>query len=857
MKDAAAGSIWGAKAANGVIIITSKKGKFSQKTKIELNTNITITDKPDLFYYKNISSSDLIDVEKYLFSQGYRLSDTLSPLHLPFSPVYELLIKQQNGQLSAAEATAQINALRNHDVRNDFLKHFYQKSVNQQYALNVRGGSENISWLLSAGFDKNLSNLDAQYNRANFRIDNSYRVTKNFEVTTAVYYTESRSSSGRPGYGDIRTVNTLLPAYSRFTDNNGNPIPLYNSYRQGYIDTLGGGKLLDWRYFPLEDYKHTHGKTKLNDINTSIGLNYRLFNWLSADVKYRYEKQLVESTTLYGEASYLTRDLINSFSQIDPASGQVKYIVPQGSIYDQNYSSIYAQNLRGQLNFNHQWKVHGITAIAGAEISESIRESNTYRTYGYNPDILTYVNVDYATSYPQYIFGSSFIHNPTAFGKTNTRFVSVYSNAAYNLMNKYTLSASMRRDASNLFGVNVKDKWKPLWSVGFSWDIAKEKFYNLTAIPDLKFRITYGKQGNIDPSKVGKTTFSYVGTNIYTSTPLSQIRNFENPELTWEQVDMLNAGMDFSLLNKKVYGSIEFYHKKITDLYGPSFIDVTTGLGVSTIIKNVGKMRGNGLDISLTTVNINRRFKWITDFIFNSYKDKVIKYYNDTDFKASQLVEMGIGLEGRPAFSLNVYKWAGLDPANGDPQGYEGGQLSKNWNSIIGDGSTKDDIKYIGSRLPTIFGSVGNTFTWKNVSLTARITYKFKYYFLRESINYYALASTLSGHSDYAFRWQKPGDELTTNIPSFIYPVNSARDAFYSRSETLVESGDHIRLQYINLSYELPKNKFIKLPFNNLSFYCVVNNLGIIWRKNKYGIDPDYISVPPPKSYSLGIRLSF
>ncbi len=857
LKDAAAGSIWGAKAANGVIVITTKKSRNTQRSKIEFNTNITVTGKPDLFYSDNMSSSDLIDVERYLFNQNYRLSDTLSPIHSPFSPVYEILLKHRNGLISSTDSATEINAFKNRDVRNDFLNYLYRKAINQQYAISLEGGSNNISWILSAGYDRNISELYAKYERMNFRFDNTYKATKNLEINTAVYYTESKSVSGRPGFGAIQTATGNLPAYAKLADDNGTPLPVYTFYRQGYIDTLGGGKLLDWRFYPLEDYKYSQGKSNLRDINAVAGLNYKMSGWLNIDIKYRYEKQQIESHALYNQESYLVRDLINGFSQIDPNSGDVKYIIPKGDILDQGYNTLTSQNVRAQVNFNKNWGIHSVSLIAGSEISEVVNTGNSYRTYGYNPNILTSVNVDYTGIYPHFIYGSNYIPNSVNFNKTNTRFVSFYANGAYNFSGKYTITGSLRRDASNLFGVAMQDKWKPLWSSGVSWNISKEPFYNIKLLPALKIRITYGYQGNIDPSKVGTTTFAYEATNSYTSTPFAQIRNFVNPDLKWEQVAILNAGLDFKSKNNRISGSAEYYRKNITDLYGPASIDVTTGLGTSTIVKNVGKMKGTGLDIQLNTVNIDQQFKWITSFIFNTYKDQVVKYYNDSSFKASQLVGFGSGLEGKSPFSLIVYKWAGLDPLNGDPQGYEDGQISKNWSSITGNGSTKNDIKYIGSRLPVLFGSINNTFRWKGISLTTRITYKFKYYFLRESINYSSLVSNLQGHGDYSLRWQNPGDETKTDVPSFIYPNNAARDAFYNSSEILVEKGDHIRFQYINVGYDIGKDKIRKLPFNNINIYGVVNNLGIIWKANKKGIDPDFSSIPSSKSYSLGVKLSF
>lgn len=856
LKDASASSIWGAKAANGVIVITTKKGHYNQKTKVDLNTNVTVFNKPDLFYQKNISSSDLIDLELYLFNQKYRFSDTLNATHPPFSPIYETLFRRKNGTISSSDSASQVDQLRGHDVRNDFNKYIYQKAVNKQYSLNIRGGSNNIAWILSGGLDQNINELNASYRRYNARFDNVYKIAKNLEVNSSVYYSQSISKSGKPAYGTISTIVGNIPVYAKLVDDNGNSSALYTKYRQGYIDTLGGGKLLDWRYFPLEDYKHVNNTVNIQDINAVIGIKYNIFRYLNFDLKYRYESQRSENKTISDLNSFYTRDLINSYSQLNRSTGVVTYKVPKGDILDLNYVSILAQNIRGQLSFNESYGKHAIVALIGGEVSETKNQGNITRTYGYNNDILTFANVDYINSYPLFITGSNFIPNPASLSKTNTRFVSFYGNAAYTYNDRYIISASLRRDASNLFGVDINDKWKPLWSTGISWIISNENFFKTELFDFLKFRLTYGHQGNVDPSKVGVTTMTFLGTNPYTSSPYGQIKNFVNPDLKWEQIAMLNAGLDFSTKNRRISGSVEFYNKRISDLYGPVTVDATFGLGSSTITKNVGNMKGHGWDIELNTININKVVKWTSNIIINSYKDKVTKYYDPTTLKPSQIVGSGSAIEGYPSMYLIAYRWAGLDPVNGDPQGYLNGQVSKDWSSITGSASSFNDIKYIGPSLPTLYGSLGNTISWKGLALTARVTYKFGYYFLRESINYTNLVGNLQGHSDYALRWQKVGDEQKTIVPSFQYPINSARDNFYKNSEVLATRGDNLRLQYVNLSYSLDRRYLNRSPFEDIRLYFVINNVGMIWKANKYGLDPDFSGLPPMRNYAIGLNVN-
>lgn len=860
LKDAAAASIWGARAGNGVIVITTKKGKFSQPVQVELNTSVKITDAPDLFYYPLISTSDVIDVEQFLFNKGYRFSDTLSGERVPFSPVYEILFQQRNGQITHEEATARLNALRRYDVRDQFNRYFYQRAVNQQYALNVKGGSQTIAWLLSAGVDRNLSELSAAYNRVNFHSDNRIRLAPRLQLTTGIYFTQSKAISGKPGYGDIRQIKGGLPPYTQFADEQGNPLPFDKDYRRIYTDTAGAGKLLDWRYYPLEDYKHTRTTTRVQDIIANLGLNYSIVKGLTADLKYQYEKQQTDGRNLKDEQSYYARDMVNRFYQ-PGATG--KFPVPQGGILDLSNTTLISQNIRGQLNFEKNWQRHALVAIAGGELRELRATAHSDRLYGYSDATGTFAKVDYANAYPSYVTGvQSFIESNQSIGEKLNRFVSVYANAAYTYRQRYTLSLSGRRDASNTFGIHTNDKWTPLWSAGASWDISKEPIYHFGTIPYLRMRATYGSSGNVDPSLSAVTTIHYSSINPYTQTPFAETDKFYNPDLRWEKSKQLNIGIDFKLRDGRIWGSLEYYRKKGTDLYGPALLDYTVGLGVPSITKNVAGMLATGGDIEINSLNLKGTFSWTTQLNLSFYKDKVTSYYLRS-LQGSNFVGDGIGisgLEGKPVNAVFSYSWAGLDPLTGDPLGYDASkQPSKDYATLTGSGTSIHDLVYHGPAMPTAFGSLGNTFNWKGISLSVRLTYKFGHYFMRPSIKYNSLFSNLTGHADYNHRWQKPGDEAFTTVPSMVYPLVSAREAFYSNSAVLVEKADHVRLQYITLAYSLTNQQLKKLPIQAVQFYVNLNDLGLLWRANKHNLDPDYTitAIPPSKNIAMGVRINF
>ncbi len=500
LKDAAAASIWGTGAGNGVIVITTKKGKFNQPLKIDFNTSLSIRDKPNPYYLQNMSSKDFVGMEQFLFNNGYGLDDTANTNRPPFSPAYEILFKQLNGQLTPQQATTQLDALQNHNVKDDFKKWVYRKAVNTQYALNLRGGSSNIAWIGSIGYDKNTSELAAGYERINLRFNNTYTPLKNLQINTGLYVTQTKATSGRTDYSELMNLIKFSPPYTMLADNSGNALPVTRNYRQPFLDTVGNGKLLNWNYSPLTDYNYNKTSSSVQDIVANLGISWQLNKALSLDLKYQYEKQYTDGKTLLGLQSYATRDLINGATQVDPVTGVLSYPIPVGDILDQSAKTLQAHNFRAQANYNNTWGNHQLVAIAGTEIRQIINNGYNFRTFGYSEDILTSTSVDYVHPYIGYINGyDNYIFNPVGFNGTVNRYVSAFANAAYTYKEKYTLSASGRRDAANIFGVNTNNKWTPLWSAGVAWDIAKENFYHIGKIPRLRLRATYGYSGNVDP----------------------------------------------------------------------------------------------------------------------------------------------------------------------------------------------------------------------------------------------------------------------------------------------------------------------------------------------------------------------
>lgn len=859
LKDAAAASIWGARAGNGVIVITTKKGKLNQPLSIDLNTFFSVANKPNLNYLRWMSSNDFINVEQDLYQKGFYSSWISSTGRRLLSDVVETLRQRDAGTLSAAAATTRIDGLRQQDVRQDFDRYVYRRAVNQQYALSLRGGAATHSWTGSAGYDANVNSLDARYRRLNLRFDDLYRPLKNLQLQAGIYYTRSEERAGRSGLGTLtQYLNGILP-YARLADDQGQPVALPRTYATSYLATQQNRGLLDWNYYPLLEQASNNNTTTLQDVLINTGLNYRLPFGLSADVKYQYERQATDNRNLQDASSWYARDLVNRYSQFD-AAGRLLRNIPAGGVLDQSANRLEVHNLRGQLNFDRTWGKHAVTALAGGELRRAGRNSVSSRVYGYRDDILTFGTVDYRTAFPDLVSGTpGYVPDGASLSDTQNNFLSGFGNAAYTYDQKYTLSLSGRQDASNLFGLRTNDQWNPFYSVGLSWLISDEHFFKATWLSQLKLRATYGQSGNIDPALTAVTTIEYNAVSPYTALPFSRFRNYYNPELRWETAKMFNFGVDFKLAGDRLGGSVEYYRKKGENLFGTALVDYTTGIG-STILRNVAAMQGKGLDVELHGRLLTRKVGWQSTLNFSYYRDKVTDYYlaNQTGSSFVGGSPTISGVTGKPVYSIFAYRWAGLNPETGAPRGYEQGQISENYARLTGPQTQLSDLDYFGSAIPVWFGSWGHTLTYKQLSLNFSLVYKLGYYFRRSSISYSSLYNNWTGHADYALRWQKPGDEVVTNVPSAVYPGVSNRDAFYLNSAPLVEKGDHVRLQYLNLAYELTRQHWHRLPFKSLQVYANASNLGILWRANKQGLDPDYNyftnTIVPPSVLALGLR---
>lgn len=858
LRDAAAASIWGAKAGNGVLVIRTKTGQLSRPMRVNFTANFTQGRAFDPFYLPQMPVSDFVEVEQRLFKEGYYEFLYESFDNQAVSPVVEDLYAHKKGRLTDSELAERIAGYKNADVRNDLSKYLYRQSLYQQYAVNVNGGTSGYSYFFSLGYDQNQETRVSQ-SRDRFTLNGRQRwsvLKSKGEMELGTYLISNQSENGFP---DIRS----LHPYDRLVDEEGNPAAVIRDhnprFKQNAMDRGG----MDWNYRPLEEI----GRSPLNrnDFETRINfrLAYRFTPEIQLESNYQFWNQNGNQEQVFAQNSYFSRNQVNLFAQLRQGQSPL-FVMPQGAIRDLVNSTSQSHTWRNQLSFNKTVKeVHSITALAGTEIKDFNSEFNQNRFYGYDPETGISQAVDYLGFYPQLNTGFTtqipFVQSVA--GNTD-RFVSVFANSGYTYRDRYTFTVSARSDASNLYGVETNQRRVPLWSTGMGWTLSEEDWWSASWVDYLKFKASYGYTGNTNPAATAFTTgvlFSG-NTNPLVGTSWMSLLNPPNPSLRWEKINIINAGVEWDLWKGRVTGSLEAYQKEGIDLFGiqPYF----PSSGNLTVTRNYANTQTKGFDLSITSRIIQRGVSWSSTWFHSLVEEKVTRYSNVPNPQNVAFYSSGReGLipepvEGYPLYSIFSFPSSGLDPANGNPRGFLDGEPSSDYQAIFNQ-TTLENLVFHGSAIPTQYGAWRNQLNWKNWELSANLTYRLGYYFRRESVSYSSLNRGGITHSDYTERWQKPGDELTTDIPSDPLTVNQIRSTFELVNSSRIRKGDHIRFQDIQLAYSFSKGSDSRLPFESLRIYGYANNLGILWKAAKDVRDPDFRTIQALSSYSLGLSIQF
>ncbi|OOG76446.1 SusC/RagA family TonB-linked outer membrane protein [Algoriphagus sp. A40] len=856
LKDAAASSIWGARAGNGVIVITTHRGRESQALQVSLNSNLTVTEPRDLFHIPQMSIPDFIGIEEQLFGSNFYRALETNANKPKLSPVVETLIARRDGKISPAEADARIAGYRQADIRRDIESNYLQPSLNQQYALALRGRGKQHSYHLSLGYDQSKADLiDNSSSRWTMAGGNQWKfLGERLEAGIDLNLARQQSNT-----------RTALPngyAYESLADEAGNPGLVTQLYSTRYIESVEGRGLLDWRYIPLNEIGKLDHRTEAYDIRISPSLKWNITPDLGLGIYYQYWSNLSSGRIRNSQELFYTRDLINKYTQVG-TDGALSYPVPMGDVLDIRENKSYSHTFRPQLTYAKVFgSAHFLNVLAGAEIKDHQGLGFSDRFYGYQDDMGSSVPVDWISRYPMYFNPGSQVSILSAQSHSGTtdRFVSYYGNVGYDYRHRYFLTLSARKDQSNIFGVEANRRGVPLWSVGGAWILSEEKFLSGSNMPFLKLRATYGYSGNVDKRLSSDVTARYVNFLFYDVLPQMRaavLVNPPNPDLRWEKIRMSNLALDWETQNGLFAGSLEYYAKHASDLLGEYSVPASSGQ--TSFTGNFAETQTRGIDLSMNVRWFRKSFGWSTNLLLSQVREKVL------DFEKIPTVNNLLGtafsaapqpIVGRPLYGIYSYHWAGLSPDKGNPMGYLDGEASEDYLGMSR-AATIENLQYHGPARPTVFGALRNDFSYRGFALSVNISYRFGYYYKRRSIDYFTLLRGEIGHGDFDRRWQEPGDEEFTQIPSLPATADTRRNAFYSNSGALIEKGDHIRLNDIRLSYGFAKDRQPWLPFRSAQLYGYAHNLGILWKASDDGLDPDYQTSKPLRSVSFGLQIDF
>ena len=692
LKDAAAASIWGSRAGNGVIVITTKKSKAG-KLKFDAGMNYQTEEKPRIMEIPKLTSKPFMELEKELFDKGFYngyLNEN-SNSRILISPYVRLLDQLRKNLVDIAEAQKQIDFWKTHDYRKDLLNHYFRNPLYQRYRFAVDGGFDNFKNRISLTYNRDLQNTIVNNNNTKGLFWNGqFKPINQFSINyiLSINNNLARSSSETLGY-PLRPGGGRLEyyPYARLVDDQGSPINLEKDYSQVWLDQYKAILPRDWSYNPLNHLNESESLSELNQIRANLNLDYAVKDYFSISLQYGYNMQRSESTTFYSPESYYVRGLENMYSRV--VDGKIESAIPSGGIMTKGYSNLLQHRGRVQINFERKfWTNHHINAIIGNEISTQNQDRDGYRYYGYDETLRSQQFVNLNTRYRTFqgINGNAYIPRAGIISSYLSRFVSFYGNASYNYKNKYNLNFSARRDASNNFGVATNKRWNPLWSSGISWELSKEKFFeDVKSISFLKLRATWGHSGNSGGLGASEPIISYLGdNNPLSQNPQAMISKMPYQDLKWEDVRMANIGLDFMIINR-FSGSIEYFNKKMTDLLASEIQNLTTGVG--SMIKNIAEMKGSGFDISLNSKNIVGRFNWTTNSYLSLAKDRVTDFYSIPKRLVEYLNPKGSSLSpilNKSLYPLFALSYNGLDK-EGNPVGVFNGEPSTNYQAILND----------------------------------------------------------------------------------------------------------------------------------------------------------------------------
>lgn len=864
LKDAAAASIWGARASNGVVVVTTKKA-HNKGMKVEFSTSVKVGSNTDVDYLRNYASSaDAIEYEKSIFGKYGNTAISNTPSFNNFKTQQGwyvtsagILYNQfKNEVISEAEMNAGLAKLAGLDNTSQIEDNLLQRPVYQQYNLSLSGSSERMNNYVSFMYSHDSSRFQGTAKK-NFQFNyrGNAELYKWLTLNLAATVNYADNSNNGVTASDI----ARLAPYDMLVDENGNPANL--GHYMHYTPLMNAMvpydmfPYSDWSYNPITDMENRDIRTKALTARLQAGLTFKIMEGLNFDTKVQYERIQSDARSLYGEETYYVRNLVNTNCTWNNGT-TVTQNIPSGSILNESKTVFENYSFRNQLSFARTFnEVHGVNVVAGVEISQyKTNTTDNAPSYGYDDDHLTVGNFA-ATSYKNWIGNTVSLDYKNSYRYHLDRYFSAFGNVSYTYNDLYTASLSLRTDASNFIADNSSYRYSPFWSVGLSWNMHNEKFMkDIAFIDQLRPRITYGSNGNSDSSTSTSPLIALNGYNSFSGELQASVTSKGNPTLRWEKTYTTNIGVDFSLWNHKLFGKIDYYSKQGEDIFGKVTIPMVNGSRLETF--NNAEISNKGIEMMLGShLNITKDIEWNGSLTFAYNKSNVKRLYNNS-LAYYDMVKGGSNfhVEGYAMSPIFSYSYAGVQNIGTESKPVMKPVVNLVDGEVMPFGGTTtvkgtDFLVYQGTTVAPYNIGMTHEFSYKDFNLSFTLVGKFGHKFRSTTFN-------------YAGRGAIPNKLYTELSSDNIAPMplqDSDNLSDWSMAQYMdytVLNANHIRMQELTLSYNLPRTLLGKIGMNRLTFYVQGNNLFTIKATDE---DPEYHygNLRLQSSWTFGLKLGF
>lgn len=868
LKDAAAASIWGARASNGVVVIKTKGGTSNgQKLEVRASTQLSFSGKRDVDHLTNMATSaNTVNYLRTLSERGWDTSmyygDQYS-LKEPVSWAELYLYKGQYGMMSPEEVDAALSRLASLDNRKQIKKYMLQSPVTSQ--TNASVGYNN------GGYQSNLS-LQYQYDYGDFigksnnqfmiNWNNKYRFNKHLAVNVGLHLQSAKAKSSVINENDL----TKISPYEMLLDDNGNYVPQVGIVNPDVIANYFDVSQLAYNnldYNILQEARNTNNVKKNLGYRAQVGLQWDIVDGLTFNSRFQYEGNKFNTKTTYGEESFFTRWNVDYLTPTD-WDGTIlgPSALPKGDISYKQEGKYESWVFRNDFTYNHTFAdKHELTAILGNEVSKYKRHlwnlpytyAGTTPVFGYYGSLAGYEDI--IEGLPEN--GKQYLSETWE----NNRFVSFYGNASYTYDNRYTLTASARSDASNLIVSKAKYRWSPFWSVGAMWNLTGEDFLKDNGVLDLlKLRVTYGRTGNTSSYSSARVTVSSASymdaaTGLYPT----NISDYGNHMLRWEKTATTNIGLDFSMFKHKIWGSFDFYRKYGDDLLGRT--DMPTATGMAEQVLNNAHITNTGFEASLHGRTKIGKLQLGADLTYSYNKNKITSLnWAMTDLSSYLNTSYA---EGYAMYPIFAFDYAGLAD-DGIPQvrDVDGNILRIDDRSLFY-GDPDKLMFYQGTKVAPHTMGLQLRSGFAGFELSALFSGRFGHKIQMPTFDFV----TPTGFSKIFVNAQV--DDALNGKAAMSMPEDGAAvdgwtymfwNTYSPFMNTSVEDASYIYCKEIVLNYNIPRPFLSKLKLSEADVFVKAENVGLIWTANSKDYHPEYlpgIDYAPMTSWQFGLNVKF